>query len=42
MYRVTFKHSHNQAILGRLIIEVKSLNPIYLTEHVKSMQSYSC
>ncbi|XP_065915539.1 uncharacterized protein [Dysidea avara] len=32
---ITYKDRQNQGVLDRLIREVKALNPVYLTEHIK-------
>ena len=37
--RKTFKDKHNQAILSRLVREVKSLNSTFLTEYIKGMHT---
>ena len=36
--RVTYKDSLNQAVLNRLVGEVKALNPVFLTQHIKGLQ----
>ena len=33
--RVTFKDVVNQSVLGCLVREVKTLNPVFLTHHIK-------
>ena len=35
--RVTYKDSTNQAVVDRLIREVKALNPEFLTQHIKGI-----
>ena len=36
-FRVTFRDSRNQAVLQKLIQEVKALNPMFLVEHIKGI-----
>ena len=36
-YRITYKDRHNQTVANKLLKEVKSLNPEYLTEHIKGI-----
>ena len=33
--RVTYKDPRNQVVVNRLILEVKALNPEFLTQHIK-------
>ena len=33
--RVTFRDKTNQSVLSRLVHEVKALNPVFLTQHIK-------
>ena len=39
-FRVTFRDSRNQAVLQKLIQEVKALNPMFLVEHIKGIQMF--
>ena len=34
---MTYKDSHNQTVLDRLVREVKALNSVYLTQHIKGI-----
>ena len=39
-FTITFRDPRNQAILQQLIREVKALNSMFLTEHIKGMWVY--
>ena len=40
--RVTYKDNPNQAVLSRLVREVKALNPAFLTQHKRFADSNIC
>ncbi len=41
VFSTTFKDPENQSILDRLVREVKALNSVFLTQHIKGI-SYYC
>lgn len=40
-FRVTYKDPKNQAVVDRLIGEVKALNPEFLTQHIKGTTDFT-